>query len=50
MEKTEKTTPREWAEIFSVLDKVGIPDDFLVDRGQKPPQERTWGPNDRISE
>ena len=33
-------TPRSWSEIFAALDEAGVPDDFLVDREQGPPQER----------
>jgi antitoxin VapB len=34
--------PGSWEEIFSALDQVGVPDDFLTpsDRAQVPPQER----------
>jgi antitoxin VapB len=32
--------PGGWDEIFAALDRSGIPDDFLADRGQGPPQER----------
>jgi antitoxin VapB len=32
--------PGGWDEIFAALDQAGIPDDFLADRGQGPPQER----------
>jgi antitoxin VapB len=32
--------PGGWDEIFAALDHAGIPDDFLADRGQGPPQER----------
>jgi putative toxin-antitoxin system antitoxin component (TIGR02293 family) len=32
--KAQKNTPEEWAEIFAALDNAGVPDDFLVDRGQ----------------
>ena len=32
---------RNWEEIFAALDAAGVPDDFLVDREQRPPQERS---------
>ncbi|WP_263358743.1 antitoxin [Acidicapsa ligni] len=34
--------PGSWDEIFTALDQVGVPDEFLTpsDRGQVPPQER----------
>ena len=32
--------PGDWDEIFAALDRVGIPDDFMSDRGQGPPQQR----------
>ena len=31
---------RSWAEIFRMLDEIGVPEDFLEDRGQGEPQER----------
>lgn len=33
--------PAKWAEIFAALDRSGVPDDFLADRGDQPPQERS---------
>jgi antitoxin VapB len=33
--------PAKWAEIFAALDRAGVPDDFLSDRGDEPPQERS---------
>jgi antitoxin VapB len=33
-------SPKGWDEIFAALDAAGIPDDFLADRAQEPPQER----------
>ncbi len=33
--------PAKWAEIFAALDRAGVPDDFLADRGDEPPQERS---------
>lgn len=32
--------PASWAEIFRGLDEAGIPEDFLTERDQGPPQER----------
>jgi len=32
--------PGGWDEIFAALDAAGIPEDFLADRKQGPPQER----------
>jgi len=32
--------PGGWDEIYAALDAAGIPDDFLADRKQGPPQER----------
>jgi antitoxin VapB len=32
--------PGDWNEIFAALDRAGIPDDFMADRGQGPPQQR----------
>ena len=39
MEKLQKTTSEEWEEVFAALDKAGVPDDFLVDRGLEAPQQ-----------
>lgn len=33
--------PAPWAEIFAALDQAGVPDDFLSDRGDDFPQERS---------
>jgi len=33
--------PAKWAEIFAALDRAGVPDDFLADRGDEAPQERS---------
>jgi antitoxin VapB len=33
--------PSDWGEVFAALDRSGVPEDFLSDRGQEPPQERT---------
>ncbi len=33
--------PANWAEIFAALDEAGVPDDFLVDRDDSLPQERS---------
>jgi antitoxin VapB len=32
--------PGDWDEIFAALDRAGIPDDFMADRGEGPPQQR----------
>jgi antitoxin VapB len=32
--------PGDWDEVFAALDRAGIPDDFMADRGQGPPQQR----------
>jgi antitoxin VapB len=32
--------PGDWHEIFAALDRAGIPDDFMADRSQGPPQQR----------
>lgn len=32
--------PGDWNAIFAALDAAGVPDDFLAERGQQPPQER----------
>ncbi len=32
--------PGGWNEIYAALDQADIPDDFLADRKQGPPQER----------
>jgi len=29
-----------WQEFFDLVDKIGLPDDFLSDRGVAPPQKR----------
>ena len=33
--------PAKWSEIFAALDEAGIPDDFLSDRDDSLPQERS---------
>jgi len=33
-------SPGDWNAIFAALDAAGVPDDFLVDRGQDVPQVR----------
>jgi antitoxin VapB len=33
--------PGGWDEIYAALDQAGVPDDFLADRNQEPPQERS---------
>jgi len=32
--------PESWREFFALADKIGVPDDFLSDRGDVPPQKR----------
>jgi antitoxin VapB len=32
--------PGGWEEIYAALDQAGVPDDFLADRRQDPPQKR----------
>jgi antitoxin VapB len=32
--------PESWAEFFQLLQNIEIPDDFLADRGDEPPQKR----------
>ena len=32
--------PTGWEEVFAELDRAGVPDDFLADRDQTPPQVR----------
>lgn len=32
--------PGDWDAVFAALDRAGIPDDFMADRGQGPPQQR----------
>ena len=32
--------PESWQEFFELADRIGVPDDFLVDRGDAPPQKR----------
>lgn len=33
--------PAKWADIFAALDRAGVPDDFLADRGDELPQVRS---------
>lgn len=33
-------SPGDWETIFAALDAAHVPDDFLADRDQEPPQER----------
>ena len=33
--------PGDWNQIFAALDQAGVPDDFLRDRSQGTPQERS---------
>jgi antitoxin VapB len=32
--------PESWDDFFALADRLGVPDDFLADRGQSPPQRR----------
>lgn len=32
--------PTDWNELFAIADAAGIPEDFLTDRNEPPPQER----------
>ncbi len=32
--------PDSWQEFFELADGIGVPDDFLADRGDLPPQKR----------
>ncbi|MEO8727011.1 MAG: AbrB/MazE/SpoVT family DNA-binding domain-containing protein [Acidobacteriaceae bacterium] len=32
--------PGGWDDIFAALDEAGVPDNFLTERGQGPPQQR----------
>jgi antitoxin VapB len=32
--------PESWQEFFELADKIGVPDDFLSDRGDVPPEKR----------
>jgi antitoxin VapB len=38
---SKKPKPKSWATIFAALDKAGVPEDFLSDRNQQLPEERT---------
>jgi hypothetical protein len=29
-----------WQDFFDLVDQIGVPDDFLSDRGDAPPQKR----------
>ncbi len=33
-------SPQSWEEFFQFLEGIEIPEDFLADRGDKPPQKR----------
>jgi antitoxin VapB len=32
--------PESWQEFFDLAERIGVPDDFLSDRGDAPPQKR----------
>ena len=32
--------PESWQEFFDLTERIGVPDDFLSDRGDLPPQKR----------
>ncbi len=32
--------PESWAEFFELADRIGVPEDFMSDRGDVPPQKR----------
>jgi antitoxin VapB len=32
--------PESWQDFFELLETIDVPDDFLVDRGDTPPQKR----------
>lgn len=32
--------PNSWESLFALLDSVDVPDDFMADRGDEPPEER----------
>lgn len=32
--------PESWEEFFDLADKARVPDDFMAERGDKPPQKR----------
>jgi antitoxin VapB len=32
--------PESWAEFFDLADRSGVPEDFMSDRGDVPPQKR----------
>jgi antitoxin VapB len=32
--------PESWEEFFKMVDEAGVPEDFLSDRGDAPPQKR----------
>jgi len=32
--------PESWQHLFDLFDSAGVPDDFLADRGDAPPQKR----------
>jgi antitoxin VapB len=32
--------PESWQDFFETVDKIGVPEDFLADRGDRPPQKR----------
>jgi antitoxin VapB len=32
--------PESWQSFFDLADQIGVPDDFMADRGDAPPQNR----------
>ncbi len=32
--------PESWESFFELTERVGVPDDFLTERGDEPPQQR----------
>lgn len=32
--------PESWAEFFELANRIGVPEDFMSDRGDVPPQKR----------
>jgi hypothetical protein len=42
MEESKNAASETWKKIFAALDKAVVPDDFLTDRLDEPPQERDW--------
>ncbi len=32
--------PESWEDFFELADKIAVPEDFMADRGDRPPQKR----------